>query len=232
MTNPNYQQYPQGPQYPPGYGQPQQYPQGQPQQNGQPLQQGSLSSYWAQPSTGGGPALKFETNTTHVGIVSRKVTDADVQQQTLPGSNTPATFKDGSPKWVLKIPLTVQKSPGYPDGIAQWYCSGGARDELVRAMVEAGAPAGPPEYGAMVTITCTGTRPSGPGMNPAKVYRVEYVRPDNPQAAASVPDNVVAFNSNSPSAAQGNDPAAPRPPDDLDADQQELMRRLVGQAAG
>lgn len=178
------QQPPQGYAQPPAQpGYPQMPPQGygppQGQQTQQPLAQGSLDSYFAQPSSGGGAALKFEqTGQTQVGIVARPVTNADVQQQTSPGTGQPAFYKDGRPKFVMKVPLRVEPTQAHPDGLAQWYVAGAARDELVRAMAEAGAPVGPPEAGAAIRITLTGTRPSGPGMNPAKVFQVQYARPE------------------------------------------------------
>lgn len=197
---------PQQPQYPPaqqGYAPPpmgyptNQYP---PAQGGYPMQPppvqlaaGSLDAFYSQPSVGGGAALKFEAprpspapgypdipGTTYVGVVSREVTSADVQQQTNPQNGQAATFKDGRPKFVMKVPLQVQPTADRPDGLAQWYVAGAARDELARAMAAVGAPEGPPEAGAVVQITCTGTRPSGAGMNPSKVYQVNYQRPNEP----------------------------------------------------
>lgn len=180
-------QYQQPQQFAPQYGAPQGYapmPQFQ-QPPAQPLAQGSLDDYFAQPSTGGGAALKFpQVGISHVGIVSRPITNADVQQQTQPGTGQAAFYKDGRPKFVMKVPLKVQPQPGHEDGQAQLYVAGAMRDELVRAMAEAGAPEGPPEAGAAIQVTCTGTRPSGPGMNPAKTYQIRYTRPgDAPQVA-------------------------------------------------
>lgn len=200
---PQYGQPPQSPapQYPPQYGQAQYPPSyGQPQYGqaqGQPYPQfqappppppptvrGSLDDFYNQPSTGGGKSLAFETvGTRYVGIVTRPIGDGDIEQQTLPPDNRPAFFKDGRPKFVMKVPLQMQPSPAYPDGLAQWYVKGQARDELVRAMAEAGAPEGPPEAGAVIDVTHTGTRPSGPGMSPAKLVAVRYQRP---QGAAPV----------------------------------------------
>lgn len=172
----------------PQYGAPQGYGQPQFQPPAQPLVQGSIDDYFAQPSTGGGAALKFpQVGVSHIGIVARPVTNADIQQQTQPGTGQPAFYKDGRAKFVMKVPLKVNPQPGHEDGQAQLYVAGGMRDELVRAMAEAGAPEGPPEAGAIIQITCTGTRPSGPGMNPAKTWQIRYTRPGGqppaPQAA-------------------------------------------------
>lgn len=185
-------QYPQAPGYP-------QAPQGQQIPAGPPLATGTLDGYFSQPSSGGGAALKFTAptpspapgypdipGTTHVGVVARPITNADIQQQTQPGSGLPATYRDGRPKFVMKVPLQVQPGPEHPDGLAQWYVAGGARDELVRAMSAAGAPEGPPEAGAVISVTCTGTRASGAGMNPAKTYAVTYQRPAGVSAGPGV----------------------------------------------
>jgi hypothetical protein len=192
--------YPQQPQYPA----PPQYPQQPAPQQGyypqaaapaaqpgyypqpaaspaQPTAAGSLDAFYRQPSAGAGKSLAFTTpGTTYTGIVTRPITDGDIQQQT-DTQGRPQFFRDGRPKFVMKVPLQLQPSPEYPDGLAQWYVKGQARDELVRAMAEAGAPAGPPEPGAVIQVTFTGTRGSGPGMNPTKLFRVAYRRPQPDQ---------------------------------------------------
>lgn len=183
---PTQTQYPQQPypgtqmQPPPqqfAYPQQQMYPQPAPQ----PLAQGTLSDFFNQPSTGGGPVFSWKgkpTGTTYAGIVSRQITDGDIQQQTMPNSNTPAFYRDGRKKFLMKVPLTVTPTPEFPDGQAQWWVSGSARDELARAMSEAGCGTNTvPEPGAAIVITLTGERPSGPGMNPSKTYRIQYRRP-------------------------------------------------------
>jgi hypothetical protein len=176
-------QYPPQPpaQYPPQYGQPPapQYPPQSyaPPPPAAPMAAGSLDQFYSQPSTGGGKALSFETvGTRYVGIVVRPIGDSDIQQQT-DTQGRPATFRDGRPKFVMRVPLQMQPSAAYPDGLAQWFVKGNDRDELVRAMAEAGAPEGPPEAGSLIDITFTGTRPSGPGMNPTKIKQVRYQRP-------------------------------------------------------
>jgi hypothetical protein len=196
-TYPPYQpQFPQAPGFPkqPQYAPPQQFvppqqypaPQAYPQQYAAPQYQapvlppvtGTLDDFYNQPSTGGGKSLAFEAvGTSYIGIVTRAVGNGDIQQQT-DTQGRPQTYRDGRPKFVMRVPLQLQPSPQYPDGLAQWYVKGAARDELVRAMAEAGAPEGPPEAGAVIQITFTSTRPSGPGMNPTKLFQVVYRRPD------------------------------------------------------
>jgi hypothetical protein len=170
-------------QYPPQYGQaPQQPP-------AVPLAQGTLDDFYNQPSVGGGGGLKFSgpNNQPLIGQsylfrVTRPLTAGDVQQQT-DNLGKPLTWRDGRPKFVMIIPgELLEPSPNHPDGLAKWYCKGAARDELTRAMSEAGAPEGPPEAGSVIRVTLAGLRPSGPGMNPAHVFDVQYWRPENAQA--------------------------------------------------
>jgi hypothetical protein len=169
--------YPVAPQ---GYPQQPMAPQGYPQTPAPQLAEGSLDAFYSQPSVGGGAALKFQIGTTHVFMVSRPVTGADVQQQTQRGTGLPATFRDGRPKFVMKVPARVALSAEHADGTAQWYCQGAARDLLAQAMAAVGAPEGPPQAGSVVVVTKTGERPV-PNMNPAGVYTVQYV-PPGPQA--------------------------------------------------
>lgn len=249
MTHPSFQQYanqaPQGnfppgygqqqsPQYPPGYA-PQQIPQGygqalppnyQPQApQGPTLAQGSLDEYFNQPSVGGGPSLKFDEGTTHVGVVARRITNADIAQQTIPNSNTPAVYKDGSPKFVMKVPLVVPVTEAHQDGQAQWYVAGSARDELVRAMSAAGAPAGPPEEGSFIKISCVGKRPI-PGMSAAKIYRVEYHRPEG-AAATTAPAATPVHEVTAPPVPSPAATAAPQPPPEMTPEQQALLTRMT-----
>lgn len=265
MTAPAYQQYPpqqQAPAVDPWTGQPIQpaqptwpqqqfapgYPPAMPAAPAQPLAQGSIDDFYNQPSTGGGAALKFEQiGDRYVGIVTRPVSAADIQQQT-DTMQRPLFFRDGRPKFVMKVPLQLQPTPAYPDGLAQWYVKGQARDELVRAMAEAGAPAGPPEAGAIIDVTFVSQRASGAGMNPAKQYHVVYTRPDGttstpaPQAAQAVPAQPVAQAyqpapqaAPAPAPAQAPapapapaQPAQPQPPAQMTQEQQDLLAKLTG----
>lgn len=192
-------QQPQAPaQYPPQQFAPG-YPAPTPAAPAVQLAQGSIDDFYNQPSAGGGAALKFEAiGQTYTGIVTRPITSADIQQQT-DTLGRPQTFRDGRPKFVMKVPLQLQPTPDRPDGLAQWYVKGQARDELVRAMAEAGAPAGAPEPGAIIQVTYVSQRASGPGMNPAKQFHVVYTRPDGqtsspaPAVQAPVAQQPTAF---------------------------------------
>jgi hypothetical protein len=92
------------------------------------------------------------------------------------------TYRDGSFKWHMIVPLQVQPSQLFTDGRAAWYVKGQAKDELARAMAEAQAPPDEhgnlvPESGAWIQIEFTGYR-QVPGMNAAKQYAIVYRRPD------------------------------------------------------
>lgn len=192
-----YPQAPAAPQYPAMPGYPAQYPQGgypaAPAAPAAPSAPGSLDGFYGQPSASGGPSFKFQgkpIGTAYAGTVERPITDADVRQQTNQ-AGIPQTYRDGRPKFILVVPLLVQASAEFPEGKAGWWVKGQARDELVRAMSEAGAPAGPPEAGALIQVTLVGQR-AIPNMNPAYLYRISYTRPtDGPaqtvQAAVQAP---------------------------------------------
>ncbi|MCW2496324.1 hypothetical protein [Jatrophihabitans sp.] len=204
------QQYAQ-PQYPaqPAYGQQfppaQGYPPAQFAPAQPPLAQGSIDDFYSQPSAGGGKSLSFHQKpygTQYVGIVTRPISQGDIQQQT-DTMGRPQTFKDGRPKFVMKVPLQMQPSPEHPDGLGTWFVKGQARDELSRAMAEAGAPAGPPEAGAIISITYTGERQTGAGMNPAKQVAVVYQRPNGAMALPVAPQTAQPPVPQQPVAPQG-----------------------------
>lgn len=172
--------YPMAPAYPGG---PAGYP--APAAPVQPTAVGSLDAFYATPS-GGSKAWVFHNRpigTAYAGLVSRALGDNDVRQQTDTNTGAPLTYRDGSPKWVMVVPMLTQASPEYPEGVASWWCKGQARDELTRAMAEAGAPVGPPEAGAYIAVQLVGHRPTRTG-NPAYQYRVTYHRPTAETLAA------------------------------------------------
>ena len=178
----------------PGYGQQQGY-QGQPQGQGYgpgpgygatPAQQqpkGTLGAFFSQPAASGASLGKFFTNPGQSieGIVARPLTHADVRPQTNMQTGQVQYYKDGSVKWHMIVPLLVQQSQQFPEGKAAWYVKGQAKDELARAMSEAGVPPDEdgnlvPEDHAWIRITFTGYR-QVPNMNAAKQYEVIYRRP-------------------------------------------------------
>lgn len=182
-----------------GYGQPGPGYQNQGQPQGQPgpgpqAARGTLTGYWRQPAQAGASLSKFFQNPGQqiAGVVARPITDADIQVQTNMQSGQVQTYRDGAAKYAMVVPLLVQQSQMFPEGKAAWYVKGQARDELARAMAEAGVPLGPdglpqtPEMGAWIQVTFTGLRQI-PGMNAAKQYAIVYRRPDaraNGQAPA------------------------------------------------
>lgn len=188
---------PPAPQYPPQQSYPQAYAQPQyapPAPPAQPLPTGTLDGYWQQPSSSGGPSFKFmdanrqpQIGKSYAGFVARPVTDADVRPQTDQAGNV-QTYRDGRPKFVMVVPMQVQPSQEFPEGQAGWWVKGQARDELARAMAEAGAPAGAPEAGAFIQVTLVGIRQI-PNRNPAYQYRVDYQRP---QGAGQTPQQAPA----------------------------------------
>lgn len=263
------QGYPQQPQayappmpqqgYPQAYPQPQYAPQQPP---APPLPAVSLDDYWQQPSSSGGPSLKFkdaqgnpQLGKSYEGFIARAISNSDVRPQT-DRNGVVQTYRDGRPKSVMVVPLIMQPTQEFPDGQAGWWVKGQARDELVRAMAEASAPAGAPESGAFVRITLVNVRPI-PNMSPAFQYRVEYMRPQNagqaaPQQAPAQPvqqqpvpqqapvmstatGQPVVHQQPIPQAAPVPQPAAAAPgqgaPTGFNAEQAELFAKLTGQPA-
>jgi hypothetical protein len=74
----------------------------------------------------------------------------------------------------------------FPDGRAGWWIKGDTRNELTRAMNEAGARQGPPEAGAIIDVTFNGERPI-PNRSPAMILAVRYTAPAAQGAAMLVP---------------------------------------------
>lgn len=174
---------PAAPPYPQAPGYPQQgypAPYGAPQQPAAPLATGSLDDFYAQPSSGGGPSIAWSTNgvpkpegTAYAGVVARDVTSADIQQQTDPKTGQPKFFRDGRPQFVMKVPLRIAPTAEFPDGEATLFVRGQMKDELVRAMAEAGA-AESPKGGDQLVIQLVQRKPSRGGGNPMNVFAIRY----------------------------------------------------------
>ncbi len=149
----------------------------------------SLDGFYSQPAVGWGKAWSWKDKplgTTYAGVVARPLTNADVEQQTTTGQNgvrAPQTYRDGRAVLVMKVPMHVQPSPEHPEGRALWYCQGQARDELNRAMAEAGAPEGPPEAGAIVVVAAVSERRNTYGTM-SKQFKIQYTRPQGAAPAA------------------------------------------------
>lgn len=200
------QQQPYAQPMPPQYGgAPQGYPAQAPPQGppAQPLAPSTIDDFYNQPSAGSGPAIGWtdEGNqqrpigTTWIGVVARDVTNADIEQSTDIRTGVPQTFRDGSPKRHMKVPLkqvalfdpqgNQLPTPKLTEGEGTWFCKGQARDELVRAMAEAG-DSGAPKGEAVIRITLVNRRPSGAGMNPANIVQISY-QPAAGQGAQPTP---------------------------------------------
>jgi len=175
-----YGQQPQVPQFPQqGYQAPPQTP------AGPPPAQGTLDAFYSQPTSASGPSIAWSVNgqqkplgTSYAGIVARDIIDADVQQDSDPKTGQLKTYRDGRPKFFMKVPLKVQASPEFPEGEATWYVRGQSREELARAMGEAGV-SGSPKGGDAIRITLVDRRPSRGGGMPANIVQVQY-QPANP----------------------------------------------------
>lgn len=179
---PTYPQQPQAPQpYPqqPVYAQPpvQQFPQA-PAIPAQPLANGTLDDFYSQPSVGGGPSISWKgkpDGTTYVGVVARDVTSGDVVHDTDPQTKQPKYYRDGRPMYSMKIPLSRVQSPEFPEGEANLWIRGSLREELTRAMSEAGLT-GSPVAGDVIQVTLVGRKP-GQGAIPKNIFSIVYQRP-------------------------------------------------------
>lgn len=199
---------------------------------------GTLADFYKQPTSGGGKAISWKDRPagyTVVGIIARPITDADIRQTTNP-QGVPRFYKDGRPKLEMVVPLKVQASQEFPEGEARWFVRGQARDELTRAMAEIGT-SGAPEAGAAVSVTLTGRRPTGPGMNPANQFAIRYQRPEGVHATTQ---QEPIEHTAPPAMSQPAEPPQQQPveqptptpspamPEGLSPEQQALLARLTG----
>lgn len=205
--------YPQAPQ---GYGAP---PVAGPQQPPPTqLARGSLKSFANQPNGAFGPALKFDVQGRwYVMRVARALNDGDSRQASDPKTRQPQWNQDGSPKEQLMIPVIIKPgiSQAHPTGAATFYVqSKNQREELNRALAEAGlADLTEVRGGDVIFAMLTGERSSGMG-NPAKLYQMTYTRAENvdttwgAEAPPMAPSEVAA----QPAQAPPPPPAAPTAP--------------------
>lgn len=227
----------------------------------QPLANGTLDDYFSQPSTGGGPSISWKgkpDGTTYLGVVARDVSSGDVVHDTDPQTKQPKYFRDGRPMFSMKVPLKIQGHPEFPEGDANLWVRGSMRDELARAMTEAGAD-GAPKAGDVLQVTLVQRKPSQGGI-PANVFHIAYQRqgaaPQQIQQAPAAPapqqyaqpvqqapqmqqaPPAVQYAPAAPAQAPVQQqipatPVAPAAPDqqlpsDLTPEQQELLARLAG----
>lgn len=225
---------------PQGYAPPQQYaPQGYPQQYGQvpqgygqpqaPAQQpaeASLDAFFNQPSVGWGPSItptsKTPDGTAYLMVVAQHITKSHIEHATKFQSQELDFYRNGQPKFTMKVPVFVARgtqvatSQGLvtiDDGRAQYYVQGGTKDLLASAMAAVGAPDGPPELGALMLVTKTGSRGNRSGTTSA-VITVQYWRP-GPEAASFAQQSGIAYpdlNTPKPENAVPSAPVAPSAP--------------------
>lgn len=209
---------------PPAYGYPGQQgaypvapPQGYPQAYAQqppapqlPPMTASLDDYFNQPSAGWGPAWQLGNNvpagTSYIGIVAQHITKAHLEFATDQNTKQVRTFKNGEPVMNMKVPLYVAPDQRFTEGRAQFYVGPGEKDALAAAMAAAGAPEGPPELGAMIRTTKTGSRGNSYGSQ-SSIKQVEYWRPE--QAREFAPQLGIAYPDITPAPAPAH--AAPEP---------------------
>lgn len=225
------QGYPQGqPQgYPQqGYGQPQY---GTPQGPAQTPAEASLSAFFSQPSIGWGPSVtptsKTPDGTAYLMVVAQHVTKAHIEHATKFQSTELDYYRNGQPKFTMKVPVyvargtQVQTAQGLvtiDDGRAQYYVQGGTKELLASAMQAVGAPEGPPELGAILLVTKTGSRGNRSGTT-SPIVTVQYWRP-GPEAAQFAAQSGIQYpdlNAPQPEAPAAGPPASvpaaqPAPP--------------------
>lgn len=221
-----YPAQPQQPYAPPAQypGAPVGYPQGQPMQQPPvpPAQSGSIDDYYNQPVAAGGPGISWKNKaegTAYWGVISGTPT---VQQDTDYNTKAPLFQKDGvTPKWVMLIPLsgvqTNHQGPAeFPDGEVVFYARGKDKEELNRAVAEAGC-SGAPRVGAQFMVTLVQRKPNRTG-NPTNVVQIRYVPPNGQphgpaeQSAPAQPQQLEAVAASSPVQAAPAVPQAPQAP--------------------
>jgi hypothetical protein len=185
----------------PQYGAPQGYPQ---PQYGAPqaappapqLARGSLDDFLNQPSGGsGGAGVQKWFSGKQIGSwlhleVVRDLTNADVRQQT-DINGVPATYKSGDPKFVLIIPVKVLASSDgshpaiFTEGLGTVWVKGLLKDELTKALAQAGTTASTPPGGTQLVMSSAGEKPSNrPGFSPTKLYTFQASLPQGGAPAA------------------------------------------------
>lgn len=206
-------------------------PQGQ-QAPAPALARGTLEDFWDQPSTmGGGPNVSKFFNGKQQGhwldlIVSRDLLHSDTRQQT-DINGVPQAYKDGTPKFVLILPVTVNGSSDgshvqhFTEGSATIWIKSFLKDEFSRAMAAAGIRE--LKGGTRIIMTSAGERASRPGFSAAKLYAITLypaegaapvtVQAEVPTAAPVAPAAPAAPNpvASAPVAAPTTAPAAPAP---------------------
>ena len=172
-----YQQPPAGPAFP--YAQPQQL-------EVQPGAEGSLDGFQSQVSGGAAPGISWKGKPlgySITGTLIRDLRNGDVKQDRAPANQGGAlkTFKDGSPMFVLSIPLYVQPSPEFPEGEATLYVRGGLKDAL-----DAACGGQFPGQGDELTVTLVERKDVSWATIPKNIFTVVLKRAQAPVQQAPV----------------------------------------------
>lgn len=168
-----------------------------------PAQSGSIDDYYNQAVAAGGPGISWKDKpigTTYAGRIASAPT---VQQDSDYTTKLPKFQRDGvTPQWVMLIPLegvqsnyaTPNGQPEHPTGEVVFYARGKDKEELNRAMAEAGC-SGAPQAGATFQVTLVERKPQRQG-NPKNVVRIAYTPPNGqahgPAAQAAPAQEAVA----------------------------------------
>jgi len=161
------------------------YQQAPPAPAGPPPVQGTLDDYYSQPTGGGGPGISWKgkpEGTSYIGTVTKDVTNGDIIQDSDFTTKQPKFYKDGRPVFVMRVGLVNAPTQEFPDGEFSFWVRGQARDELSRAMAEAGVE-GAPKAGDVIQVTLVQRKPNRTG-NPTNIVQISYT--PNPNAAAPV----------------------------------------------
>jgi hypothetical protein len=161
--------------------------------------------------------------------VTRNLTNSDVRQQT-DNEDRPATYKDGKPKFVLVIQVSVVQSDSgahvqiFENGEGSLWLKGITSDALKTAMAAAGIPNPDATLksgkigGALVTMISAGEKqPNNPKYSATKLFNFNYVpggeESSGPTASQPAPAPAAALPSApTPAPAQPPAPAGYAPP--------------------
>jgi hypothetical protein len=152
------------------------------------LATGTIDQFYSQPTGSSGPGVSWKNKplgTTYVGLVTRDVVQGDIQQDIDFQTKQPKFTRGGQPVFIMKVPLQVQPCQEFPEGEFTFYVRGQAREELVRAMAQAGLE-GAPKGGALIQVTLIQRKPNQSG-NPTNIVQISYTPDYNQVPAAPAP---------------------------------------------
>jgi hypothetical protein len=161
------------------------------------LARGTVEDYLNQPQmTSGGKSVTSFYNGKPQGtwldfLVKRDMLNTDVRQQT-DINGVPQTYRDGTPKWVLIVPVQVigASDPSFTqffeNGDGTLWLKGLLQEEISRAMAAAGDSSGIPKGGARIILASAGEKPSRKaGYSASKLHQAQYQAPAGGSAPAA-----------------------------------------------